>query len=196
MARVCSDCGYYNSEGDQQTCPECGNLLQFTMLGPPNSECEEEAPQAKPAWQRTEEVEAEVLELPLGVRFAQIGAGIGFYFVVRRWGTATLALCLAPALTESDPEAILATLGVIAIVAYIVAALVAGAIAGAWTVNWVVQGIGVGAGLFVLPLLWLLFVAPESLTLYLLVVLLTTAFTVFGAYLGHLLVKPSRFIRC
>jgi hypothetical protein len=196
MARVCSDCGYYNSEGDQQTCPQCGITLQFTMLGPPNSECQDEASDAKPAWEQTEEVETEVLELPLGVRFAQIGAGIGFYFVVRRWGTAVLALCLAPVLTESDPESILVTLGIVAVVAYIAAALVAGAIAGAWTVNWLVQGIGVGTGLFVLPLLWLLFVAPESLTVYLFIVVVTTCFTVVGAYLGHLLVKPSRFIRC
>jgi hypothetical protein len=196
MARICSNCSYYDAEGDQPACPQCGGALQFTMLGPPSGAPEEEAPTEKPAWSRPEEFEAEILEQPLAVRLAQISAGIGFYFVVRWMAAMVLAVSFAELLFHSDPNVAAVTLGAILIAVYAVAALVAGAIAGAWTVNWVPQGIGVGAGLFVIPLVLLLFTSPESLVFYLIVVFLTTVFTVVGAYLGHVLVKPSRVIQC
>ena len=55
------------------------------------------------------------------------------------------------------------------------------------------QGIGVGLGVLAIPLVLLILFLPESLPLYLLGVLVTTAFTVLGAYIGHRLVRPSQF---
>lgn len=194
MARACANCNYYNAEGDQQVCPECGAALQFTMLGPANAPVEEEAEDGVPAWERPDDAEIEILEQPLGIRLAQIGSGIAFYFLVWRWGTRFLTFCFADVLYNTDATTAIVTAGAITIVLYIAAALVAGAIAGAWTVNWIPQGIGVGAGLFVIPLVLLLIISPDSLVFYLVVVAVTTAFTVAGAYIGHALVKPSRMI--
>jgi hypothetical protein len=36
MARICSQCKYYDPSGEQTTCPTCKTGLQFTLLPPPN----------------------------------------------------------------------------------------------------------------------------------------------------------------
>ena len=76
-----------------------------------------------------------------------------------------------------------------------VAALVGGAIAGAWSVNWIPQGIGVGLGLFAIPTILLVLFIPESIIVYLIIVCVTTPVTVLGAYLGHVLIRPTRIIQ-
>lgn len=194
MAKMCGSCSYYDADGDLHVCPECGAELQFTMLGPPNVQLDEEDESAAPAWERPEASQTELLEQPLPIRLSQITTGIVFYFFVWRYGSKVLMFCFQDMLMHEDATVALVTAGVIAIVLYIAAALVAGAIAGAWTVNWIPQGMGVGAGLFTIPLLLLFVVWPESLVFYLIVVFVTTAFTIAGAYIGHILVRPSRMI--
>ena len=34
MYKTCNDCDFYTQDTSQQACPNCGNLLQFTMLPP------------------------------------------------------------------------------------------------------------------------------------------------------------------
>jgi hypothetical protein len=134
----------------------------------------------------------EVLELPPAVRLAQIGAGIFIFFAVSRWGSRILTLLIG-----SNPEVTtqsqMVYLFAYTAFLYIAASLTGGAVAGAWSVNWVPQGIGVGLGVLAIPLVLLILFLPKSLPLYLLGVLVTTAFTVLGAYIGHRLVRPSQF---
>lgn len=193
MAQVCSSCTYYDAEGDRQQCPNCGETMQFTTLGAPGEQIDEEDAEEQ-AWSGQQDVSIETLEQPLGVRLGQIGAGIAFFFIVRRIGETILTVCFSDLLFQEDAKLAFMTMALISLVMYVVAALVAGAIAGAWSVNWIPQGIGVGAGLFAIPFILLAIFVPKSLVLYVIVVLVTTPVTILGAYLGHVLMKPARFI--
>jgi hypothetical protein len=94
--------------------------------------------------------------------------------------------------TGEDPQAVLIASALLSIAYCVAAAFGAGIIAGAATINWIPQGLGVAGGLLVIPLLLLLVFAPESLAVYMIIVVLTTGITMVGAFLGHKLLPPSR----
>ncbi len=115
MAKMCGSCSYYDADGDLHVCPECGAELQFTMLGPPNAQLNEEDESAAPAWERPEASQTELLELPLAVRLSQITTGIIFYFLVWRYGAKALTFCFKDMLMHEDATVALVTAGVIAV---------------------------------------------------------------------------------
>ena len=86
MHKTCDDCDFFTQDTSQQACPNCGSLLQFTMLPPraapgngdPVPESEENNEICLP--------KMESMELPIGVRLTQIGAGIFIFLAVTRWG--------------------------------------------------------------------------------------------------------------
>ena len=135
----------------------------------------------------------ESLELPLGVRLTQIGAGIFIFLAVSRWGQRIL-LFLIGSDAQVDTAGQAAYLLAYTCFLYVAASLAGGAVAGAWSVNWVPQGIGVGFGVLAIPLFLLLIFLPESLPIYLIGVAITTGLTILGAYLGHRIVRPAQFI--
>jgi hypothetical protein len=190
MFKTCPECEYFTDEVTEGTCPDCGGGLKFTMLPPLRRDAE-----GKPLPPEDEGPmvpHTEVLELPPAVRLAQIGAGIFIFFAVSRWGTRILTLLIgsnAEVTTQSQVVYLFAYTGFL----YVAASLAGGAVAGAWSVNWIPQGIGVGLGVLAIPLLLLILFLPESLPIYLLGVLATTAITVLGAFVGHKLVRPSQF---
>jgi hypothetical protein len=115
------------------------------------------------------------------------------FFAVTRWGSRAFQM-LTPAELEIENGAqIWFVLGYMAFI-YIVASLVAGATAGAWSVNWIPQGIGVATGVLLIPLILLTLIQPESPTWYLVGVFATTLLTLFGAFIGHKLIRPTRFL--
>jgi hypothetical protein len=191
MYKTCSDCGYFTDEVSEITCPTCSGGLRFTMLPPAgvgvtndeNLSAEEVALMIP----RTESV-----ELPPAVRLAQIGTGIVIFLAVSRWGSRILMLLIGPDAEVTTQGQVVYLFAYTAFL-YIAAALSGGAVAGAWSVNWVPQGIGVGIGVLALPLLLLILYRPDSLPIYLIGVLVTTAFTVLGAFVGHKLIRPSQF---
>ncbi len=192
MHKICGECEFYSVDVSQQACPECGSQLQLTMLPPPGTAAEDPTLDAKEAIAvcapRTES-----LELPLGIRVTQIGAGIFIFLAVSRWGQRILILLIgSEAQVDTTGQAVY--LFAYTTFLYVAAALAGGAVAGAWSVNWVPQGIGVGLGVLAIPLLLLLFLLPESVPVYLIGVLVTTGLTILGAYLGHRLVRPAQFI--
>jgi hypothetical protein len=195
MARSCTQCTYYTAEDDQSTCPKCGGDLQFTMLGPAKLQTERATELAEAAWERPEAVDGvdfEIIELPGTVRLGQVAGAIGFFFLARFIGEAFLGVLYAEYLMQEDIGMAVATWVTISVVVYGVAAMLAGGVAGAWSVNWIPQGVGVG--LFALPFLVLILFVPESIILYVIIVCVTTPLTVLGAYLGHVLVPPTRII--
>jgi hypothetical protein len=190
MYKTCPECEFFTEEVTEGTCPDCGGGLKFTMLPP--TKCDVDG---KPLPLNDEAVmvpNTEVLELPPAVRLAQVGAGIFVFFAVSRWGSRILTLLIGTNPEVTTQSQVVYLFAYTAFL-YIAASLTGGAVAGAWSVNWVPQGIGVGLGVLAIPLLLLVLFLPESLPLYLLGVLVTTAFTVLGAYLGHRLVRPSQF---
>ena len=134
----------------------------------------------------------ESLELPVGVRLGQIGAGIFIFLAVSRWGQRILFFLIGSG-AQVDTAGQVAYLMGYTCFLYVAASLAGGAVAGAWSVNWVPQGIGVGFGVLAIPLLLLLLFLPESLPIYLIGVLITTGLTVLGAYIGHRVVRPCQF---
>jgi hypothetical protein len=77
-----------------------------------------------------------------------------------------------------------------------VSAIAGGAVAGAWSVSWIPQGIGVGLGALLIPLTLTLLFTPDwaPIMAQIGLIFITTAFAVFGAWLGHKVVRPSRFV--
>jgi hypothetical protein len=189
MFKTCPDCEFYTDVVSEGTCPDCGSGLQLTMLKPARSSLAEgQAPEEEEAFVPN----TESLELPPVVRLTQIGAGIFVFLAVSRWGSRILFLLIgedAEVSTQGQAVYLFAYTAFL----YAAASLAGGAVAGAWSVNWVPQGIGVGLGVLAIPLFLLILFLPESMPIYLLGVLLTTALTVLGAYIGHRLVRPSQF---
>ena len=190
MAKVCGDCDYYDSEGTMSACPECGTMMQITMLPPQTSDPIQQAAEQE-SWQQ-EDVRYETLEQAPGMRLSQIGTGIAIYFFVWRFGSRFLSFCFGHVLYESDLQTGMIVAGAILMFLYIAAALIAGVVAGAWTVNWLPQGIGVGFGIFALPIVLLLLFWPESLIFFFFVVAMTTTISIIGAYVGHRLIPAAR----
>lgn len=192
MYKTCPNCQYYSREMSESDCPECEGPLSLTMLPPingddPEASCEDEGASQDSI------PRGESLELPLAVRVAQIGTGIFIFFAVSRWGSRILLMLIGSGAEVTTQAQALYLFACTAFI-YVAASLAGGAVAGAWSVNWVPQGIGVGLGVLALPLLILILFMPESLPFYLIAVLVTTAFTVLGAFIGHKLIRPSQFV--
>jgi hypothetical protein len=197
MPKKCDRCGFYHPENHLTDCPECGQMLKFTMFAPPGAQTQAaDEPQAKEAW-NVNAAPFEQLELPFGIRMTQIGAGIGIYCLISRWAlNIFFALCFLGNENTKLEQMLIAYL-LFMLVFHVLGALAGGAVAGAWSVNWVPQGIGVGVGIFFAPIVMFLVFGPEadeSFTSILVVVCITTAFSVLGAFIGHKMVRPSRYI--
>jgi hypothetical protein len=196
MPKKCDHCGFFHSENGMTVCPDCGQELKFTMFVPPGCETEENRePQGA-----HEAAACELLELPWGVRLTQIGAGIGLFDIISyEVKHLFFGICLisgdnfhADKLQKMAIVYLMMTLAF-----YVLGALAGGAIAGARSVNWVPQGIGVGIGVLILLLiLYFLFGPVKGIGLMGFAVLLsiTTAMSVLGAFIGHKLVRPSRYV--
>ena len=192
MYKTCSDCDFATQDTSQKSCPHCGCWLQLTTL-PPRSRSTAESDSNPDESAEAIKPQTELLELPLGMRLSQIGTGILVCLVVSRWGGRILILLIgsdAQAVTTGQMVYLIASTGIV----YVVASLAGGAVAGAWSVNWVPQGIGVGLGVLAIPLLLLLYFMPASLPIYLVGVMVTTTLTILGAYLGHRLMRPAQFL--
>jgi MFS family permease len=202
MAYVCRSCDYFDGEGAHASdCPTCGGVMRFTLLEPrgavtatlePTSASTASLKPAKAQWHDPYVYGYEEVEAPWAVRYAQIGVGVTTYFLISRLGVPIILLPLAFAMSDAQPRTIMLVLGLAALALYSLAAIAGGFIAGIWTRYWVPQGLGVAAGVSFIPLIMLLVFAPESLGVYLITVAITSALTVVGAYLGHVIVKPTR----
>jgi hypothetical protein len=165
--------------------------LKFTMLPPQTSRSESGSEDADADEWAAPNLEA--MELPLGVRLAQIGSGIGIFLAVSRWGSRLLIFLIGEKAEANTTGQAIYLFAFTAFI-YVAAALAGGIVAGAWSVNWVPQGVGVGIGVLAIPLIFLVLFQPESVPLYLIGVLVTTVLTVLGALLGHKIIRPSQFV--
>ena len=197
MPKKCQNCNFFHPENELTNCPDCGQTLQFTMFAPPGYQMEEcvESTNAQ-AW-NDKSASFEHLELPLSIRLSQIGAGIGIYCLISRTiFSYFIAICFVGE-TNIQLEQIAIPLIFIMLGFHVIAALAGGAVAGAWSVNWVPQGIGVGIGVFISPLIMHFILEPVSnvdILSFMVVICITTAISVFGAFIGHKLIQPSRFV--
>ncbi len=197
MPKTCPHCGFFHPENDLNQCPYCGQALKFTMFAPPGLQtAEPEQSRGKEAW-NPELAAYEQLELPISVRVSQIGAGIGIYCLISRTVLSYFcALCLVGN-TDVRLERLVIVYPLLMLLFHVVGALAGGAVAGAWSVNWLPQGIAVGTGVFVMPLVFYCLFAPVTevgLAVFLAIVCITTAVSVLGAFVGHKLIRPSRFV--
>ena len=146
----------------------------------------------KPAWHDPYAYGYEEIEAPWEFRYAQIGAGIGAYFFVWRWGQRLMTLLVLGAHVGPLKGKELLAMGIGILILNCVAALAGGGAAGMWARNWILQGLGVAAGVLVIPLVGMLIFAPESWPLFCITLAATSVLTMVGAFLGHLIVKPTR----
>jgi hypothetical protein len=167
------------------TCPTCGGGMRFTMLGPGSTATATATlptpvQAVKPEWHDPYKYGYEEIEAPWSFRYAQIGIGISSYFFISRLAVPVILLPLIFALSDKPPkQAALAALG-------------GGAVAGFWARNWIPQGLGVAAGVLFIPLIIMLAFTPDNWPRFCITLGLTSVMTIVGAYLGHLLVKPTR----
>jgi hypothetical protein len=197
MPKKCDYCDFFHPENHLNECPDCGRTLRFTMFAPPGFQTGE-AGQAdgEEPWDESK-APYEELELSVSVRMSQIGVGIGAYFLISRTAMGLFCGLLFFGNKEMKLEEALISYLLARMVFEVAGALAGGAVAGAWSVNWVPQGIGVGLGVFVLPFVLLLVFPPEqkmAFIIFFAVVSFTTAVAVFGAFVGHKLVRPFRYV--
>ena len=192
MPKQCPKCDFWSEDNAPQACPECGAALRLTMFSR-QSDQPAEAEGSAPAWKTISDDRFRTMEQPIGVRMAQIGSGITFYFCVSHWGGRMIELLLLGTIGEADLDRVAVVVLFTSIALHVLAAVIGGIIASAWAVNWVPQGVGVGIGVFAVPLALLLVIHPQSLPVFLLLMGLTTVFSVLGAFFGHLLIRPMRY---
>lgn len=198
MPKKCENCDFFHPENTLNECPECGRPLQFTMFTPPGFQAEEgqEKTRGKSEWDDRGAAH-ELIELPLSVRMSQIVAGTGIYCTISR--TLKMIFCSICFVGNTNLQLDRMVIAYWSITAafHILGALVGGAVAGAWSVNWIPQGIGVGVGVFLSPLImYCIFgaVGGTSVLGYLMIICVTTLVSVFGAFVGHKLVAPTRYV--
>jgi hypothetical protein len=196
MPKRCGQCSFFSLENRLDDCPECGTKLQFTMFVPPSHATEVDAPPSPKAWD-VKSAAFEQLELPLAVRWGQLLGGVSMYglisYTVRNY---FLTLAFAGETRLNAQQSLIALL-LIMLVFHVVGALVGGAVAGAWSVHWLPQGIGVGIGVFLLPFILYCLLGSsgkEPLIAFLFVIFLTTGVSILGAFIGHKMIRPSRYI--
>ncbi len=213
MAHVCRHCDYFDGSGTHtSSCPSCGGNMRLTLLDPratatatldPPADRSTEDPKVfrrgvsqemptEPDWNDPYAYGYEEIEAPWAFRYTQIGAGLGAYFFVWRWGGRFLTSLYVSSLDSPAHNQQIVGLAIGTLILNCVAALVGGGAAGFWAKNWIVQGLGVAAGVFAIPLVSMLIFAPESWPMFCLSLAATTILTMLGAFLGHLLVKPTR----
>jgi hypothetical protein len=197
MPKKCDFCGFFSPENSWDACPECGEKLQFTMFAPPGYHtAEADAPPSPKAWD-VNTAAFEHLELPWGVRWGQVLAGIGIYGVISHTVRSHfLALCFDGETQLSAQHALIAIV-LITLAFHVIGALAGGAVAGAWSVNWLPQGIGVGIGVFLTPFVLFVLFGPGdkvSVAVFLTVLAITTGISVLGAFIGHKMIRPSRYV--
>jgi hypothetical protein len=197
MPKKCEHCGFFRPDNELTDCPDCGQALKFTMFAPPGYQTEKcDEPPNPEVWNH-QSATYEKLELPIGVRMSQIGAGICIYFLISR---TLMNIFCAVCFVGNDNlrlEQMVIAAVLIMLIFHVVGALVGGAVAGAWSINWVPQGIGVGVGVFLLPLFFYLLFEPVKgvgLLGFLVIICITSAISVMGAFIGHKLIRPSRFV--
>jgi hypothetical protein len=172
--------------------------MRFTMLNPKataTAVMDEPSPAKNDDWKDSYKYGYDEVEAPWSFRYAQIGIGIATYWVASRFVLPILFLPILTSLGEMESTTAVVTVAVLYLFIYCVAALCGGMAAGMWARNWVPQGIGVALGVTIIPLVWILIFIPESWIFWAVGMVLTSLFTVFGAFLGHLLVKPTRVPR-
>jgi hypothetical protein len=153
------------------------------------------ATQARPEWQDQFKYGYEEVEAPWSFRYAQIGVGISSYFLITRVAVPFILLPFAIALSDTRPVVAALALGLMYLFLYCLAAFGGGAVAGFWARNWIPQGLGVAAGVLFIPLVLMLVFAPDNWLRFCITLALTSVMTVLGAYVGHLVVKPTRITR-
>lgn len=197
MPKKCDQCGFFHPENNLDQCPDCGQALKFTMFAPPGFQPEQSNATARAEEWNHETANYEQLELPWGVRWTQIGVGIFIYCLISR--TISNLFCAACFLgdTQLDMQQILIAFLLIKLAFHLVGALAGGAVAGAWSVNWAPQGIGVGVGVFLSPIVMYCLFGPIGgigLAAFFTTICITTAVSVLGAWIGHKVVRPSRYV--
>jgi len=174
--------------------------MRFTMLDPrgaptATATLEPGAEPEKPEWHDTYKYGYEEVEAPWSFRYAQIGIGISTYFIISRVAVPLILLPFAFAVSDLKPDTAVLAIGLVAMLLYCLAALGGGAFAGFWARNWLPQGLGVAAGVLFIPLVIMLVFVPENWPKFCITLALTSVMTIVGAFLGHLLVKPTRIPR-
>ena len=194
MPYVCQACDFFDSDSaDASGCPNCGGRMRLTLLDPRATAIAVADKPQEPTWQDEYAFGYEEIEAPWKFRWAQIGVGFSSYFFVARWGrriVTFLFLMNAKGGVLSQQQQVAVTL--IVLLLNSVAALVGGAAAAFWARNWIVQGLGVVVGALCVQCLPLLFFPPASWPVLYVTLVATTLFAICGAYLGHVLVKPTR----
>jgi hypothetical protein len=176
--------------------------MRFTMLDPrgaPTATATLEPPPeaaksgaAKSDWDDPYKYGYEVVEAPWAFRYAQIGVGISSYFFISRLLVPLILIPFVFAVSDMQPQAAVVAIGLVMLLLYCLAALGGGAVAGFWARNWLPQGLGVAAGVLFIPLVIMLVFVPENWPRFVITLVLTSVMTIIGAYLGHILVKPTR----
>lgn len=187
MGKRCSGCDYYTDDNASQDCPKCGAGLNFTMLG---SGGPEPGPE-KPAWAVEVPTDFMTVEQPLTLRLGQISSAVSFYWLFWFFGAPYFGALVTGMFQDVDADKAVRVVQVAGTVFFVLAALISGGIAGASTIKWIPQGIAVGTVLMVIWLVVLEVFKAESHWLY----LVSTIFTIPGAYLGHLLLGPARVMK-
>jgi hypothetical protein len=193
MPYVCRSCDYYDESGNSNCdCPECGGAMRFTMIGRATATATLDAPAPREEWRNPYKYGYDEIEAPWAFRYAQIGVGITLYWIVSRVVGLAILVPMILSMAHVPPEKAAAVLIAASLAIYCVAAVAGGAVAGFWARSWVVQGLGVVAGISLVPLVIALVTAPAASAMVLISAALTCPFTVLGAFIGHLIVKPTR----
>ncbi len=169
--------------------------MRFTMLEPrATATATLDEPPARPRdeWHDPFKYGYEEIEASWSFRYSQIGFGITTYFLVSRGGAALVLVPLGLALRDKSVGTVVVVISLGWLLLSSLAALAGGAIAGCWARNWLAQGLGVAAGVFFVPLLFLLIFVPQSWPMFCISLAITSVLSVVGAFLGHLFVKPTR----
>jgi len=151
---------------------------------------------AKADWDDPYKYGYEEVEAPWSFRYAQIGVGISSYFFVSRIAVPLILIPFGLALRDLPPQKLVVALGAMMLVLYCLAALAGGAVAGFWARNWLPQGLGVACGVLTIPLLFLLVFSPDNWPAFCIRLGMTSMMTVVGAFVGHLIVRPTRIPKC
>ena len=193
MPQMCASCNYHTDDESENVCPNCGESLQYTLLGPRGISLDAE-PEPPPAIWEQEPVPEELdeVEQPWGMRFGQIVSAIlGAYLFLYIGGPWILGRFLADAPKDARLEQILEGATLLFWVITILATIIASAVAGAGTINWTVQGLGVATGL-ILPWALLLTLNPKTILTALVFLAVGVSLCLAGAFIGHRLVPPPR----
>jgi hypothetical protein len=167
--------------------------MRFTMLGQAATATATLDPPTQATWRNPYAYGYEELEASWKCRYAQIGVGISTYLFVYRWGPRILTFMVGA--QDKLPRDKLATLAMIILALNCIAAFAGGFAAGFWARNWFMQGFGVLVGVLTIPLVTMFFIPPKDLTMFAITLAATGFLTPVGAYVGHLVVKPTRIVR-